>query len=54
MDYPTWEVTFSVGNDSNLQWLREDVRCLHSSQAQALIEARYGSETKVWGVSQKN
>jgi len=50
----TWEVTFSVGNDSNLQWLRETVQALHPNQAQALIEARYGSETKVWGVSPKS
>lgn len=54
MNYTTWEVTFSVGNNSNLQWIREQIQTFHPSEAQALIEARYGSETKVWSVSPKN
>ena len=61
MNYPTWEVTFTVYEDadhsrttSDLQNLRQTVQCLHPQQAQALIEAQFAGRAHVWSVYQKS
>ena len=60
MDYPQWEVTFTVYEDrehtrtnSDLQNLRQTVTCLHPQSAQAMIEAQFQGRAHVWSVYQK-
>jgi hypothetical protein len=38
-----YEVTFSVGNSSETSYLTTMVSAHHQSQAEALVEAQYGS-----------
>jgi hypothetical protein len=60
MDYPTWEVTFTIYEDAahsrtttDLQNLTQAVQCLHPQQAQAMIEAQFMGRAHVWSVHQK-
>jgi len=49
-----YEVTFSVGGDTQLRNITQVVQANHPQQARALVEAQYGSECYVQSVFQKS